>query len=150
MRLQTFKSKLENMSQLKFKLENGEEIPAHFHITEVGEISRKFIDCGGTLRENSKINFQLYVADDVDHRLAPSKLLGIVRKSERTLGLEDLEIEVEYQSGTIGKFELDSDGESFVLKSTYTDCLAKESCGIPEPVLTQNDSEPCCSGSNCC
>lgn len=148
MRLQAFKSKLENLSQLKFKLENGEEIPAHFHITEVGEISRKFIDCGGTLRENSKINFQLYVADDVDHRLAPSKLLGIVRKSEKVLGLEDLEIEVEYQSGTIGKFELDIDGESFVLTSTHTDCLAKETCGIEEPV--QKNPEPCCSGSNCC
>jgi len=148
MKLHTFKSNLEKLNQLKFKLENGKEIPAHFHITEVGEITRKFIDCGGTLREDSKINFQLYVADDVDHRLSPSKLLGIIRKSERTLDLDNLEIEVEYQSGTIGKFELETDGKSFVLTRTHTDCLAKETCGIEEPV--QMNPEPCCSGSNCC
>ena len=81
MKLQEFKSKLENSSQLNFRLANGEEIPAHFHITEVGQISRKFIDCGGTLRQNSKINFQLYVAEAIDHRLSPTKLLGIVKKS---------------------------------------------------------------------
>lgn len=150
MKLQAFKSQLEKLSQLKFKLENGQEIAAHFHITEVGEITRKFIDCGGTLRENSKINFQLYVADDVDHRLSPTKLLAIIRKSEGVLNLEDLEIEVEYQSGSIGKFNLETDGESFVLTNTYTDCLAKETCGITEPVAIQNQAEPCCSGSNCC
>ena len=150
MKLQTFKSQLQKLSRLKFKLENGEEIPAHFHITEVGEITRKFIDCGGTLREDSKINFQLYVADDVDHRLSPTKLLGIIRKSERVLNLQNLEIEVEYQSGSIGKFNLETDGESFVLTNTYTDCLAKETCGITETVTVQNQPEPCCSGSNCC
>jgi hypothetical protein len=150
MKLQTFKSKLETLSRLNFKLENGEKIPAHFHITEVGEITRKFIDCGGTLREDSKINFQLYVADDVDHRLSPTKLLGIIRKSERALNLEDLEIEVEYQSGTIGKFSLETDEESFVLQNTFTDCLAKETCGITETITVQNQPEPRCSGSNCC
>lgn len=31
-----------------FKLENGNSVPEHFHVTEVGIITKDFIDCGGT------------------------------------------------------------------------------------------------------
>ena len=149
MKLSEFKEALNAMDKLEFKLENGEIIPPHFHVTEVGKLSRYFIDCGGTVRENSVINFQLYVADDVDHRLEPKKLKGIVRKSERVLELDDLEIEVEYQDKTIGKYSLELDNGSFVLNSTKTDCLAKDSCGIKEPAPIL-ESSSCCGGSSCC
>jgi hypothetical protein len=48
------------------------------------------------------------------------------------LGIGDLEIEVEYQGATIGKYGLDFDGTNFLLMNTQTDCLAKDNCGIPE------------------
>lgn len=51
MKLSEIKSTLENLSEVKFQLPNGEYVPQHFHITEVGIITRNFIDCGGTMRD---------------------------------------------------------------------------------------------------
>ena len=149
MKLSEFKEALDSMNKVEFILENGEKVPPHFHVTEVGKLSRYFIDCGGMVRESSVINFQLYVANDVEHRLEPKKLKGIVRKSERVLGLDDLDIEVEYQSSTIGKYNLLLENGRFTLTTTKTDCLAKDNCGIqdPEPAI---ESQTCCGGSNCC
>jgi len=31
-------------------LENGTMVPEHFHVTEVGVVTKHFIDCGGTVR----------------------------------------------------------------------------------------------------
>jgi hypothetical protein len=57
--------------------------------------------------------------------------LNIIELSKKVLELGDLEIEVEYQAETIGKFGLDFDGKNFLLTSKQTDCLAKDQCGIP-------------------
>lgn len=62
------------------------------------------------------MNFQLWNADDFEHRLKPNKLLNIIKLSEEKLGIGDFEIEVEYQSDTIGKYDLDFNGKTFVLK----------------------------------
>lgn len=145
MKLSEFKNLLSQLETLVFRLENGNFIPDHFHITEVGLITRNFIDCGGTIRETQKINFQIWTANDFEHRLKPQKLLNIIRLSESKLSLPDVEIEVEYQLETIGKFDLDFDGKVFWLKNSKTACLAEDSCGIPQEKLPNN-----CCGSNCC
>ena len=31
-----------------------------FHITEVGQVNKRFIDCGGTKRDEKLISFQLF------------------------------------------------------------------------------------------
>ena len=31
----------------RFILPDGDQIPAHYHITEVGHVTKRFIDCGG-------------------------------------------------------------------------------------------------------
>ena len=49
MRLSEFKNSLVKQELLTFKLPNGTKIPSHFHVTEVGLITREFIDCGGLL-----------------------------------------------------------------------------------------------------
>ena len=99
-------------------------------------------------------NFQLWAADDYDHRLKPQKVIDIIEMAEKEIGLENLEIEIEYQSETIGKYGLEFEGGRFLLTATQTDCLAKEKCGIPEaqpvnfvPVQT---SSGCSSESGCC
>lgn len=120
------------MDQVSFKLENGTSVPEHFHVTEVGMITKHFIDCGGVIRTEKKVGFQLWNANDYDHRLKPQKLLNIIKLSEEKLGIENEEVEVEYQGDTIGKFHLDFDGKDFVLLSTTTVCLAQDSCGIPQ------------------
>lgn len=155
MTLSQVKNELTKLDTITFKLPDGSLVPNHFHVTEVGKITKHFIDCGGTVRKEEVVNFQLWNADDYDHRLHPEKLVSIIELSEKILGIEDLEIEVEYQADTIGKFGLDFDGKHFLLTSKQTDCLAKDNCGIPleKPKLktaTVGD-EPCCSpDGNCC
>lgn len=131
MKLSQVKSVLKELENIGFQLPNGELVPNHFHVTEVGKITKHFIDCGGTERKEEVVNFQLWNANDYNHRLHPEKLLNIIELSEKVLKIADLEIEVEYQSDTIGKFGLDFDGQHFLLTSKQTDCLAKDQCGIP-------------------
>lgn len=155
MKLSEVRSALNQMDKVAFLLPDGEAVPHHFHITEIGLVHKHFIDCGGTVRRESVINFQLWTSTDYDHRLSASKLRSIITLSEKELDLPDLEIEVEYQSGTIGKYGLASDGSSFRLINKQTDCLAKEQCGVPAQktkvkLADLQTAESCCSGSSCC
>ena len=85
------------------------------------------------------------------------RLKDIISLSESKLGLEDAEIEVEYQSETIGKYGLDFDGKNFVLTNQFTACLANDKCGIPAEKLKvslsnlQNTTKNACTpGGKCC
>jgi hypothetical protein len=156
MKLSEIKSALSKVNEVTFALPNGEQVPPHFHVTEVGNIQKHFIDCGGTIRKESVINFQLFTATDYDHRLSVQKLRSIIQLSEKKLGLENHEIEVEYQGDTIGKYGLEFKNGVFILISTQTDCLAKDKCGIPQekPRLRlstlQAQESSCAPGSGCC
>lgn len=155
MKLSEVKSALKSLERLTFQLPNGKLVPSHFHVTEIGKVSKHFIDCGGTIRNENAINFQLWNANDYNHRLHPEKLVHIIELSETKLQLEDHEIEVEYQGDTIGKFGLDFDGQIFLLTTKQTDCLAKDNCGIPQEKkklkLSELAVEPCCNAEgNCC
>ena len=95
MQLSVLKQTLDKLDKLKFQLPNGEFVPAHFHITEVGNVTRNYIDCGGTLRHENKINLQLWVASDVDHRLNPRTVLDILQLAEKQLDCSNMEVEVD-------------------------------------------------------
>jgi hypothetical protein len=151
MKLSEIKSTLENLSVVKFQLPNGVSVPDHFHITEVGIITRNFIDCGGTMRNEKTVNFQLWEDGDYDHRLGAKKLHDIITLSEDKLGIDDnLEVEVEYQGSTIGKYHLDFMNDHFVLLNTQTDCLAKDKCGIPDSKPKVQLADVSGSGANAC
>jgi hypothetical protein len=126
-------------------------------VTEVGIVHKHFIDCGGKVRNEKVANFQLWNADDTDHRLKPEKLTKIIALSEQVLGMEDFDVEVEYQGETIGKYALDYDGKNFLLIAKQTDCLAKDNCGVPVEKKKislselQNQKSSCCDpGTKCC
>ena len=157
MKLSEIKTELKKLPAIAFQLPNGELVPNHFHVTEVGKVTKNFIDCGGTIRNEEVAIFQLWEANDYDHRLHPEKLLHIIELSEEKLQIADLEIEVEYQmKETIGKFSLDFDGTNFQLKPKLTDCLAKDKCGIPTDKLRVNVGEwkekvtSCTPNTGCC
>ncbi|MBK1896692.1 DUF6428 family protein [Chryseobacterium paridis] len=157
MKLSEIKNILPTLDNVEFQLENGTFVPEHFHVTEVGTITKSFIDCGGTIRNEKVVNFQLWNANDYEHRLKPGKLLNIIRLSEEKLGIEDHEIEVEYQNVTIGKYDLEFNGKTFVLKNKTTACLAQEACGIPTEKKKLNFSDlsiksntSCTPESGCC
>ena len=155
MKLSEVKSALKELETIGFELPNGDLVASHFHVTEVGKITKHFIDCGGVERKEEVVNFQLWNANDYDHRLHPEKLLNIIELSEKTLNITDSEIEVEYQAETIGKFGLEFDGKNFLLTNKQTDCLAKDACGIPVAkqkieILDIPAVNSCAPGSGCC
>ena len=82
--------------------------------------------------------------------------MKIIELSQEKLGIPDLQIEVEYQGDTIGKYHLDFDGTSFLLVPMQTDCLAKDNCGVPKQKPRVKLSElqamsACCDPkSGCC
>ena len=155
MKLSEIKNHLKGLDKMGFQLPNGTLVPSHFHVTEVGKITKDFIDCGGKVRSEAVINFQLWEENDYDHRLHPEKLVHIIELSEKIFKFDDLEIEVEYQGKeTIGKYNLDFDGTNFLLTSRLTACLAREACGIPEGKtkikIAEAVSSCCDPASGCC
>ena len=154
MKLSNIKEILPALDNVEFQLENGIFVPEHFHVTEIGVITKHFIDCGGTIRNEKVVNFQLWNANDFEHRLKPTKLLNIIKLSEEKLDIEDAEIEVEYQSETVGKYDLNFNGKHFILKNKQTACLAQDACGIPaekQKVKLSDLNNACCTpNSGCC
>jgi hypothetical protein len=152
MKLSQIKQILDTVETVDFKLENATFVPEHFHVTEIGVVTKHFIDCGGTVRHEKVANFQLWDANDFDHRLKPGKLQKIIALSEKVLEIDDLEIEVEYQTDTIGKYDLGFDGEHFLLLAKKTACLASDNCGNPRHKIQENEPETsCCApNGNCC
>lgn len=157
MTISQLKQHLSEVAAINFMLPDNTYLPIHFHVTEVGLIHKHFIDCGGTERTETVANFQLWEAGDYDHRLAPQKFLHILNLSQKILGSENLNIEVEYQQNTIGKFGLDFDGKDFLLIPKQTACLAQDACGIPadKQKVKLSDlpisNQPCCTpGGGCC
>lgn len=157
MKLSEIKNHLAGMEALRFMLPNGTFVPQNFHVTEVGLITKNFIDCGGTVRKETVVNFQLWEdSNDEDHRLKPNKLLSIIALSEKVLGIEDFEIEVEYQDTTIGKYDLGFDGKNFTLQNKQTACLAQDQCGVPADKqkvslsAISSQSNSCTPGGGCC
>jgi Family of unknown function (DUF6428) len=155
MKLSELKTHLGTAESVNFQLADGSYVPEHFHVTEVGVVDKHFIDCGGTERREKVANFQLWNANDTEHRLKPQKLINIIALSEKVLGMQDYDIEVEYQAATIGKYDLDFNGKDFVLVSKQTDCLAKDKCGVPDKpkisLSTIGETNNCCTpGGKCC
>ena len=155
MKLSEIKKILKNLDRIGFQLPNGTFVSSHFHVTEVGKVTKDFIDCGGKVRNETVINFQLWGQNDYDHRLHPEKLINIIALSEKMFMFEDLEIEVEYQGEeTIGKYNLDFDGVNFLLTSKVTACLAIDACGISvektKVDIPEVQSSGCDPSSGCC
>ena len=158
MKLSEVKDFIPQLSEIKFQLPDGSFVPQHFHVTEIGAVTKDFIDCGGKVRKEKYVNFQLWQAEDYDHRLSPEKLLNIIELSEKILKIEDAEIEVEYQAETIGKYGLEFNGFHFELTTKQTACLAQDQCGIPESkqkinlaeINSNTDGNTCTPGGGCC
>jgi hypothetical protein len=158
MTVSQIKANLSAHDTLLFQLPDGTSVPAHFHVTEVGEVTKRFIDCGGTHRQERLVNLQLWSANDYNHRLHPGKLVSIIELAEKQLGLGDLEIEVEYQGpDTIAKYSLAAgENGTLLLTSKQTDCLARENCGVPLPKQAVSlagfvaDKAGCTPGGGCC
>lgn len=151
MKLSDVKKELSTAHTVNFRLPDGSFVPENFHVTEVGIVTRHFIDCGGVTRKEEIVNFQLWDANDYDHRLKPQKLLDIIALSEKVLNIQDHEVEAEYQGDTIGRYDIGHNGQDFLLLPKKTTCLAPEKCNIPEATNTNETVTTCCGpDGNCC
>ena len=150
---------------LRIVLPNGEAVAAHFHITEVGHMAKRFMDCGGTLRQTESCLLQTWVHSDVDHRLDTSKLAHILRIAGDVLPSLDLPVEIEHEAGVVSQYPLlsgASDGQTLTLTTglKHTACLAMDVCCAPTPTAdttTATAQKPrikagaCCTpGGSCC
>lgn len=136
---------LDGVDHLRFRLPDGRMVAPHAHVTEVAHMRKHFVDCGGTERHEDAVHLQLLVERDVDHRLAPRKLQRIIRRTLDVLSVSaDAPVRVEHQGRTVEVFDLGQDGDDLVLHPRFTDCLARETCGLPPSPLTSSTSTSCC------
>jgi hypothetical protein len=122
-------------ARVEFALPNGEVVPSHYHVTEVGLVSKDFFDCGGSRRRDEYCALQLWVAGDIDHSLTASKISDILRFTESVLVDKDLPVMVEYQRDSISRYRVGSMARVFgkvtiALAPVFTDCLAPDRCGL--------------------
>ena len=120
---------------MHFMLPDKAFVPAHYHITEVGRVHKDFIDCGGTVRSATSCVLQVWVADDVDHRLESTKLARIMEVAQPLLASDDLPVDVEYEDRVVSQYpiggaEITPGGILFHLGTKHTACLAPEKCGL--------------------
>ena len=134
------------MQTLAFVDAQGTPIPAHFHITELGLTTKDFMDCGGVFHHNQFATLQIWVAEDYGHRFSPEKFVRIIDMwQKQPKSQEDLELEVEYQTLTIGRYGLGIKDGIFQLLAKETDCLAAVKCNIP-----QKGKQICAPDGGCC
>ena len=121
---------------LRIVLPNGEAIAPHFHITEVGHVTKNFMDCGGTRRQTESCLLQTWVYSDVDHRLETTKLANILRIAGDVLPSLDLPVEIEHETHVVSQYPVtagSSDGQTLTLSTSlkHTACLAMDLCCAP-------------------
>src|SRR3954452_18476962 len=116
-------------------LPDGDDIPAHFHVTEVGHVTKRFIDCGGTVHDRRQTCvLQTWLGSDIEHRLDAGTFAKILDLGARVLPHDDLEVEVEYDCCVTSQYPVTSakiagNDIEIQLRKKHTDCLAKEKCG---------------------
>lgn len=120
---------------LHLMLPDGDFVPAHFHVTEVGRVQKDFIDCGGTTRAAVSCLVQVWVAQDAAHRLTAGKLGAILELAAPVLKSDALPVEVEYEGAAVSQYplagvEVTPAGLLFHLGRKHTDCLAPDRCGV--------------------
>lgn len=135
-------------------LPNSAPVPVSFHITEVGHVTKKFIDCGGRVHTVEACQLQAWLGPDTDHRLYAGKMARVLEIA-RTKGIlpeQDLEVEIEYEDAAVSQYAVAGYAvtESAVVLSLgakHTDCLAKESC-LPSLPMAAAVAASC--GPGCC
>ena len=144
MTLTQFKARLAEFPahSLRFSLPDGVAIPPHAHVTEVARVDKRFIDCGGTLRNEAHCQLQIWTASDLEHRLTAGKLSKILSLAEGVLQSEDLELGAEYETVSLSQYTVASteptNGELQVqLAARHSACLAEDQC-IRPPNPTQS------------
>lgn len=159
MKLSELKSLLAEHSDrfFRIRLPDGGAVPVSFHVTEVGQMHKTFIDCGGKLRETTTCQLQVWVGADYEHRIETGKMASILDKARSILPDDSVPVEIEYEDRVISQYtisshELSDDSVVLILANKHTECLAPELCGLPSigrlPAIGGKSNG--CGPSGCC
>jgi hypothetical protein len=132
----------------RFVLPDGDFIPMHAHVTEVGHVAKKFIDCGGVLGSSDSVVLQTHVGKDTEHRLPSDRFLKILQLGERVVPHDGMEVAVEYDCCVVAQYSIaraHAAGEhlDLILGRKRRQCLASQ----------RRKTAPtmgCCATSDCC
>jgi hypothetical protein len=133
-------------------------VPVSFHITEVGHVTKKFIDCGGRVHTVQTCQLQAWVWTDTEHRLLAGKMAGVLNLA-RAKGVlpagEDFDIEIEYEDTALSQYPvadytITDDAVVLNLAAKHTDCLAKDVCLPSLPMVGRAVAAGCCGPSCDC
>jgi Family of unknown function (DUF6428) len=134
---------------LRFELPDGDYIPPHAHVTEIGYVVRNFIDCGGVTGKEEKVLLQTHVGDDTDNRLRSDRFAKILRLGDRVIPSANVDVEVEYDCCVVAQYpiaEVTPDGEhlNLILQRGRTQCRARERREAETAVDCCTTSAACC------
>jgi hypothetical protein len=137
----------------RFVLPDGDSIPAHAHVTEVGHVVKSFVDCGGLTGKSETVLLQTHVGQDTDHRLKSDRFAKILKLGERVLPHDRLEVEVEYDCCVVAQYpvtevKLAGDHLDVILARRRTQCLAQER----RKAVAAETEDACCAtaATTCC
>jgi len=133
---------------LRFILPDGDQIPPHAHVTEVGHAVKNFIDCGGVTGKAEAVLLQTHVGDDIEHRLTSERFAKILQLGDRVLPNDRLDVEVEYDCCVVAQYpilEAKQNGKhlDLILANKRTQCLARERA-------KNETASACCGMESCC
>ena len=132
----------------RFVLPDGDYIPSHAHVTEVGHVVKNYIDCGGETGKEEKVLLQTHVGNDTEHRLRSDRFAKILQLGERVLPDDQLNVEVEHDCCVVAQYpvsEVKRAGEhlDIILERDRTQCRARER-------REGASSEGCCGATAVC
>jgi|SRR5439155_23133199 len=150
MKYEALKSALERYPTTfpRFVLPNGDYVPPHAHITEVGHLVRNFIDCGGLTGKEEKVVLQTHVGNDTAHRLRSDRLAKILGLGNRVIPNADLNVDVEHDCCVVAQYpiaEAQPRGQylDLILQRGRTQCRARER-------RQTKTAEACCATADTC
>jgi hypothetical protein len=136
-------------------------VGANYHITEVKHVTIDSVDCGAGVDAWKETIIQLWEDPNELGKtefMSAYKAMGILSKvGSMKPYITDAEVRIEYSNANfhaaqlyVHDYEIRNDNIIVKLASQPTDCKAKETCGVAEPVGAASEAGGCAPGSGCC
>ncbi len=146
--------------ELIFEYQKGLRVGAHYHITEVKNVTVDSVDCGAGTDFWKETVIQLWESPleaGKTRYMSAFKALSILNKVNRIKPMDpDAPLKFEYGNDRFHTAQLPvgniliREGQLLVeLHVDQTDCKAKETCGIPETANATEQAD-CIPGNGCC
>ncbi len=145
---------------LLFEYKPNSFVRANYHITEIKNVIIDSVDCGAKTDFWKETIIQLWEDPnevEVEGAMSAFKALGILNKVDSIKPMDrEVEVKFEYSNQNfhtaqlfVSDVEVSQDRIIMKLAVEQTDCKAKEECGVPVTVGSQEENS-CTPGGGCC